>query len=861
MTLNPIKPMDIDEQVQQYLAVQPLYESYAALLEKILKKACKTYSPLAIVQVRAKTLSSFTAKAVLKAWKYHDPVNQFTDLCGARVITQTQVEVDRISRFIQDHFVIDIANSIDKRTTLGVSEFGYLSVHYIVQVSSQKKDPILDIPVPPELAAGGFKAEIQVRTMLQHAWAGISHDSLYKNMFTPPDRWHREMNRLAAALEEADQNFARFVSRLDTYAANHGAYLPADRRKEKLDTLKTILDKEPNPDAKTGHALQIADICRAAEDWVRVIDVLAPFERDAGFQVLRELGHALCRANRSRPDGDDYLRGMALLEKALALDSEDAQTHACLAWALKNSRQVEKNARIHDHLARAYELKPDNPYYLGAYLESEILSRQTLSHLPLMRPTLLKAIDTCKAHAEAGIELPMAFFFTGRFFLYLNMPDTALLAYLGGLRICLSDQNSVYSEQIQSEIDFLYHLERLKHGLPGYDAVLRLMFLARFFKTHFTTVDPKSLNEPDVRRLREAADNSLQQMKTPDITYQGPVVVLAGSCAAADESRMAGFQPLLDQAFAHFAGTVISGGTLSGVGKLAGSLQENHPSGQLQAMAYLPRSMPAHARPDVRYHRHIMTTGLDFSPLEPLQMWIDLLASGMDPGQIKVVGIGGGDISAFEYRLALTLGARAGILTDSGRAADELLTDPAWKDSPTLLPLVPDRMTVKLFISDPVSPLTDDQVEALAIHAHATYCQKRMQALPKDPNLQPWESLLPDFQNSNRQQIICSTQILQQAGFEIIAATPGEELVPPDFTQKEIEWMAEMEHGRWNVERLRAGWRYGREKDEHAKISPYLVTWDDLSDEIKGYDREAVCEFPSLLWTAGLKIRLKRKTA
>jgi hypothetical protein len=56
------------------------------------------------------------------------------------------------------------------------------------------------------------------------------------------------------------------------------------------------------------------------------------------------------------------------------------------------------------------------------------------------------------------------------------------------------------------------------------------------------------------------------------------------------------------------------------------------------------------------------------------------------------------------------------------------------------------------------------------------------------------------------------------------------------------------------MQRLRAGWRYGREKDEHAKISPDLVAWDDLRDEIKGYDRDAVLEFPSLLWQVGLKI-------
>ena len=66
--------------------------------------------------------------------------------------------------------------------------------------------------------------------------------------------------------------------------------------------------------------------------------------------------------------------------------------------------------------------------------------------------------------------------------------------------------------------------------------------------------------------------------------------------------------------------------------------------------------------------------------------------------------------------------------------------------------------------------------------------------------------------------------------------------------------MSEMEHGRWNVERLRAGWRYGTEKNETARISPYLIPWKDLSKEIKGYDRDAVCDFPGLLWQVGLKV-------
>jgi hypothetical protein len=65
----------------------------------------------------------------------------------------------------------------------------------------------------------------------------------------------------------------------------------------------------------------------------------------------------------------------------------------------------------------------------------------------------------------------------------------------------------------------LHHLECLKHGLPGYEALLWMMLLFRLFKTHFTMVDQKSLDDPEARRLRETADNSLKQIKTLDTEY------------------------------------------------------------------------------------------------------------------------------------------------------------------------------------------------------------------------------------------------------------------------------------------------------------------------------------------------------
>ena len=77
------------------------------------------------------------------------------------------------------------------------------------------------------------------------------------------------------------------------------------------------------------------------------------------------------------------------------------------------------------------------------------------------------------------------------------------------------------------------------------------------------------------------------------------------------------------------------------------------------------------------------------------------------------------------------------------------------------------------------------------------------------------------------------------------------------FTAEEIETLSEFKHGRWNIERLKDGWRYGPVKSVEKKISPYLIPWKDISMEVKEYDRTTVKKIPSYLAGFGLEIRRK----
>ena len=115
MALNQYGTLWHKQQIEEFVRERERYIAYASFLNDVLTLACEKFASLAIVQTRAKTVPSFAEKAIrklpqseqlktftsAKQWKeYFDPVNEFTDLCGARVITQTHQEVDRICHFI-----------------------------------------------------------------------------------------------------------------------------------------------------------------------------------------------------------------------------------------------------------------------------------------------------------------------------------------------------------------------------------------------------------------------------------------------------------------------------------------------------------------------------------------------------------------------------------------------------------------------------------------------------------------------------------------------------------------------------------------------------------------------------------------
>ncbi|MPZ45409.1 MAG: hypothetical protein GEV05_18860 [Betaproteobacteria bacterium] len=104
-----------------------------------------------------------------------------------------------IGRLIESEFLVDSQQSVEHASQ--ASEFGYRSAHYIIRLS-EKRSLLREWENFTDL-----KAEIQVRTVLQHAWAAISHKLQYKREGDVPASLRRKLFRLSALFELADDEF------------------------------------------------------------------------------------------------------------------------------------------------------------------------------------------------------------------------------------------------------------------------------------------------------------------------------------------------------------------------------------------------------------------------------------------------------------------------------------------------------------------------------------------------------------------------------------------------------------------------------------------------------------------------------
>jgi ppGpp synthetase/RelA/SpoT-type nucleotidyltranferase len=191
-----------EDWIDEYGKVRPSYVNYCKKLkilfdDLLLNSSLKYHT----IEGRTKTIESFSDKLSRAGKNYKYPLQEITDLCGLRIIVFYEDDIDKVCALIDKEFNVDEVKSIDKRALLNVDQLGYLSVHKIVSLSDERAK-LSEWSIYKE-----YISEIQVRSVLQHAWSVISHSLLYKRESDVPYQMRRKLLRLSGLLELADEEF------------------------------------------------------------------------------------------------------------------------------------------------------------------------------------------------------------------------------------------------------------------------------------------------------------------------------------------------------------------------------------------------------------------------------------------------------------------------------------------------------------------------------------------------------------------------------------------------------------------------------------------------------------------------------
>jgi len=176
-----------------------------ALLSSILDEAGINYLT---IEGRAKSVASFAEKATRTADGqplYPDPLNDIGDLLGIRVITYVRDDVEAVAALLAEQLTVRDDRDFGELTA-SEGRFGYASRHLQVEVESRV-------------------VQVQLRTVLQHAWAEFEHDIRYKGRVPPEhaSEFDRRFTLAAGLLELADQEFSAIRERLRGAAPTEAA--------------------------------------------------------------------------------------------------------------------------------------------------------------------------------------------------------------------------------------------------------------------------------------------------------------------------------------------------------------------------------------------------------------------------------------------------------------------------------------------------------------------------------------------------------------------------------------------------------------------------------------------------------------
>ena len=326
------------EIIKRFFNIRRDYEQLCTEVEYILrKKIIDRNIETSSISSRAKTLNSFLEK--LQRKHYDNPFEQLTDLAGVRVVCLYHSDMAKVAEIIRAEFVV--VEDIDKLDALAVDQFGYGARHFIVRLGKSSSGARYD-----DLKQ--LSCEVQIRTVVQDAWAIIQHHMVYKRESQVPTQLQRKLNSLAGLFETVDDQFERIREQREAYVAEI---------RDSADQPETFLENELNLDSfKEYLKWRFPD--RTPESWGGQARMALDGLLAAGHKTLSDVDRIVKQTTVARPAlmtelGDEIRIAEdgtvpSSIEPALALALTAPNWNKVIPWGRDMEKIIERHRGLED---------------------------------------------------------------------------------------------------------------------------------------------------------------------------------------------------------------------------------------------------------------------------------------------------------------------------------------------------------------------------------------------------------------------------------------------------------------------------------------------------------------------------------
>ena len=264
--------MTEDELLALWAADRPMFEAWGSfVVEQIVRGVEGAVSPMAAdlflripPKARLKQDVSLVEKAFYRK-DYDDPYEQITDKVGVRFVVLLTSDLRIVEKAINDcpHWTASKDRDFEEEQSQSPLQFDYAAIHYVVRCHGGRD-------IEGVMVRDGSPCEVQVKTILQHAYSELTHDTIYKPRVDATPQMRRAAAKSMALIEATNDYFEDVTRQVGAVTAPERAatealkvlYRDATGQEPEVSRLEGVLLDALEIDGREGFAGAVAEMLR-----------------------------------------------------------------------------------------------------------------------------------------------------------------------------------------------------------------------------------------------------------------------------------------------------------------------------------------------------------------------------------------------------------------------------------------------------------------------------------------------------------------------------------------------------------------------------------------------------------------------